>query len=211
MTVTCPAGHASATTDYCDHCGAPIAGRAEPQVSLAPPAGVDDEELDTSPATPREPCPTCGTARPGSDRYCEGCGYDFLRPSAQAIKWSAVATADRSYFERHTTAGVLFPADYAQRCFTLDQPELRIGRSRAGESSPEIDLAGAPADPGISRRHAVLQRLEDGSYGVRDLGSTNGTVLNDGSTPVGTEAAVPVGDGDEIHIGAWTTITLRRG
>jgi hypothetical protein len=209
MTVTCPSGHASATTDYCDQCGAPIAGRAVRSAPVASPT-VADEELDTSPAARREPCPACGGPRSGDDRYCEGCGYDFSSPSVDAASWSAIATADREHFERHTAAGVSFPSDYAERSFTLDRPEVRIGRSRAGEPGPELDLAGPPVDPGISRLHAVLERRQDGSYAVRDLGSTNGTVLNDGSTPVGTHAAVPVSDGDEIHIGAWTTITLRR-
>jgi pSer/pThr/pTyr-binding forkhead associated (FHA) protein len=71
-------------------------------------------------------------------------------------------------------------------------------------------LAGAPADPGISRLHAVLERRADGSYAVRDLGSTNGTAVNDDPSPVGREVAVPLKAGDRIRLGAWTTITLRR-
>jgi pSer/pThr/pTyr-binding forkhead associated (FHA) protein len=45
---------------------------------------------------------------------------------------------------------------------------------------------------------------------LRDLGSTNGTTLNDDPTPIGREVGAPVSDGDRIHIGAWTTITLRK-
>jgi hypothetical protein len=210
MTVTCPAGHASATADYCDQCGAPIAAlRAQPTAVAAAPA-ILDEELDTSAAAPRLPCPVCGAPRSGDDRYCEGCGHDFSSPPAAAAAWEALATADRSQFERQPTAGLSFPADYATRRFVLEQPEVRIGRSRTGEAGPEIDLAQAPTDPGISRLHAVLERQQDGSYTLRDLGSTNGTVLNDGSAEVGEEAGVPLGDGDRIHLGAWTTITLRR-
>jgi pSer/pThr/pTyr-binding forkhead associated (FHA) protein len=74
---------------------------------------------------------------------------------------------------------------------------------------PEIDLAGAGEDPGISRLHAVLERRPDGGYAVRDLGSTNGTMVNDDPAPLAQHVAVALADGDRIRIGAWTTITVR--
>jgi len=207
MTVLCPSGHPSETSDYCDQCGAPIA-RSAP----APPATVDlvvDDE-DTSPAAPREPCPRCGAPRSGDDRYCEGCGHDFLAPQPAIAAWEAVASADRAQFERFAADGLSFPADYVERRFPLKGAELRIGRSRgSGEPAPEIDLASPPEDPGISRLHALLERQEDGSYALRDLGSTNGTTVNDDLHPVGTDTAVPLADGDRIRLGAWTTITVR--
>jgi pSer/pThr/pTyr-binding forkhead associated (FHA) protein len=121
-------------------------------------------------------------------------------------------TADRQQFERLAVAGVTFPADYAERRCPLADGETRIGRSRGhpGEDHPEIDLAAPPVDPGISRLHAVLERRGDGDCVVRDLGSTNGTALNDNPTPIAPNTDVPLGDGDRIHIGAWTTITVRR-
>jgi pSer/pThr/pTyr-binding forkhead associated (FHA) protein len=121
-----------------------------------------------------------------------------------------VVTADRAQFERLKVDGVTFPADYPERHFPLADGENRIGRSRGhpGEERPEIDLAGPPADPGISRLHAVLVRGGDGACVVRDLGSTNGTAVGDESIKAHTD--VPVADGDQIRIGAWTTITVRR-
>jgi FHA domain len=197
MTVTCPGGHASQTTDYCDQCGAPI-------------QAAGDEELDTSPATSRQPCPVCDAPRSGDGDYCEGCGYDFTRPPPRAAGWDAIATADRQRFERQSTDGISFPSDYGERRFALDRPEIRIGRSRAGKERPDIDLGGEHADPGISHLHALLTRQDDGSYALSDLHSTNGTVLNDGSLEVSRDVAVPLQDRDQIHLGAWTTITLRR-
>jgi len=73
--VTCPRGHSSTATDYCDECGAPIGGgtpgsgpvgSAAP--ASAPPVGAAGE-----------PCPDCGTVRAG--RFCEVCGRDFLAES----------------------------------------------------------------------------------------------------------------------------------
>lgn len=191
MTATCPAGHVSATPDWCDQCGTPM-------------------EVDTSTTARREPCPGCGAARSGDDRFCEGCGHDFDAPPTA---WEAVARADRGQWEQHANAGVPFPgAAFLERCFRLEAAAVQIGRSRGrpGERAPEIDLAGTPEDPGVSHRHAVLERRADGSYAVRDLGSTNATTVNDDPAPVAAQGGVVLAEGDRIRVGAWTTITLRR-
>ena len=166
-------------------------------------------EVDTSTTARREPCPGCGAARSGDDRFCEGCGRDLEAP---ATAWEAVARADRGQWERHASAGLPFPDGYLERCFKLEVAVVHIGRSRGrpGEQAPEIDLAGTPEDPGISHRHAVLELRADGSYAVRDLGSTNGTTVNDAPAPVGAQGGLVLADGDRIRVGAWTTITLRR-
>ncbi len=206
MTVTCPSGHESRTADYCDRCGAPI-GRGGATAVLP----VVDE-LDTSPSVRREPCPKCGAVRSGDDRYCEGCGYDFESPVSAATTWEAVVTADRGQFDRLATPGVSFPEDFGERHFPLSEGENRIGRSRGhpGEAAPEIDLGTQPLDPGVSRLHAVVERRPDGAFVLRDLGSTNGTTLNDDPASVAPHTDVTVTDGDRIHVGAWTTITVRR-
>jgi pSer/pThr/pTyr-binding forkhead associated (FHA) protein len=59
--------------------------------------------------------------------------------------------------------------------------------------------------------------LEDGQLSVVDLSSTNGTyVIDRGGVP--TEDAVPLAagvpavldDGDQIFVGAWSRLTVRR-
>jgi FHA domain/Double zinc ribbon len=209
MTLSCPRGHSSATADYCDQCGAPMTAVAAPQRPTVELTVL--EETETSPSELREPCPVCGAPRSGDDRYCEGCGHDFLAPPPSVTGWEAVVTADRSQFERLSTDGVAFPGDYRERRFVLNAPLMRIGRRRGqpGEPAPEIDLADAPEDPGVSRLHAVLELRAGGGYAIRDLGSTNGTTVNDDPAPLGQDTAVPLADGDRIRIGAWTTITVR--
>jgi hypothetical protein len=170
---------------------------------------VQDEDEDTSPAQRQVPCPVCQTARSGDDRFCENCGHDFLAPPPTAAAWEAVVFADRAQYERFPTAGVSFPADYAERRFPLEASEVRIGRGRPDDPPLEIDLRGPTEDPGISRLHAALEQQEDGRWRVRDLGSTNGTTLNDDPAPLATNASVSLADGDRIRLGAWTTITLR--
>jgi FHA domain len=141
------------------------------------------------------------TARPG--------------PAPGAV-WAAVVTADRAYYDSvlaaggPDAAGIEFPAYYPQRRFPLDRAEVRIGRHSASSGiTPEIDLAVPPADPGISRLHAVLLRDANGDWGIIDPGSANGTLLNGAELVPGQ--LVPVRDGDRIHLGAWTELRLTRG
>jgi len=256
LTVTCPNGHQSATTDYCDQCGAPIqaAPTAPPSTAEGPGASAaggapgphrtatldavsSGDEVDTSPATRQEPCPQCGAPRTGDGRYCEGCGYDFVAappvtgaPDADAgpadagsgngpapaaavgpvAAWEAVSSADRAQFDRLAPAGLEFPTEYPERHFPLTGKEVVIGRTHPPDQPPDINLAGAPEDPAVSHRHALLERQGDGSYKLRDLGSTNGTTLNDDPTPISRDVGAGVTDGDRIHLGAWTTLTVRR-
>jgi hypothetical protein len=128
---------------------------------------------------------------------------------AEPAAWEVVATADRDYFERVAPEGVTFPPHCPDRSFAVVGPQVRIGRRSPSRGvAPEIDLSGAPEDPAISHLHALLLRQADGTYSVVDPGSTNGTTLNSGADPIEVNVAVPVKDGDRIHIGAWTTLTL---
>jgi FHA domain len=243
MSTTCPNGHLSETADYCDQCGAPLQNRsattpaaATPPVraSTAPPPTEVEVSPDTKPSVPAEPCPDCQTPRVGSDKFCEGCGYDFTTgksskhpapspepaeapdpsqsPPPTAGLWEAVVSADREYFERIGVQEIAFPSHCPSRRFVLDQHEVGIGRhSPTRGTQPEIDLSGAPEDPAISHLHAILLRQDDGSYALMDPGSSNGTTLNDDPTPIAPDMPMPLADGDRIHLGAWTTVTVRRG
>jgi serine/threonine protein kinase len=127
--------------------------------------------------------------------------------------WTAVVTADRAYYDQVRAADaadaatMTFPVYAVERRFTLSGTEVRIGRrSSKSPRQPDIDLTGPPADPGISRQHAELRRATDGTWSVIDLDSDNGIQVNGKEVPAGT--AVPVHPGDQIHLGAWTLITL---
>jgi hypothetical protein len=131
-------------------------------------------------------------------------------------EWTAVVSADRAYFDSIQAAGgpdaaaIVFPAYCPQRRFRLAGAEVRIGRhSSSSGIDPEIDLSVPPADPGVSRLHAVLLKAQDGTWSVIDPGSANGTTVNGGEIPHGQ--AVPLRDGDRIHLGAWTELRLVHG
>ena len=72
---------------------------------------------------------------------------------------------------------------------------------------PEIDLGIRPTDRGVSTQHAVL-RVRDSGLTITDLGSTNGTSLNDRDDLLVNGEETRLHDGDRIHVGAWTTITV---
>jgi FHA domain len=130
--------------------------------------------------------------------------------------WVAVAHADLDYYEAATALGDLeaprlpFPRDWPARTFVLSGERAWIGRrGRTRGHRPEIDLGGWPFDPGVSRLHAVLLAVPDG-WALLDPGSAGGTSLNYPTARVPVDEVTPLVDGDRIHLGAWTTITLRR-
>ena len=64
---TCPAGHQTNHTDFCDVCGLPVAAGASP--ASPAPAPV--------PAASVVACPNCSTPNVADALFCEACGYDF--------------------------------------------------------------------------------------------------------------------------------------
>lgn len=87
----------------------------------------------------------------------------------------------------HRAAIVVLSGDSAGSEYGLDRPKLAIGRG------PGVDLAFE--DTAMSREHAVFE-FSDGSFRVRDLGSTNGTERNGDTVKVAS-----LEHGDRIRIG----------
>ncbi|MEV6422784.1 FHA domain-containing protein [Streptomyces sp. NPDC051662] len=145
--------------------------------------------------------------------------HDPMRQYQQPpATWTAVIGPDREYFmammqrSGPEATGLNLPAYSPEQHLPLAGNQVTIGRRRhsTGES-PEIDLSVPPEDPGVSHQHAVLVHQPDGSWAVVDQNSTNGTTLNGAEDPIQPYVPVPLKDGDRVHVGAWTTITIRRG
>ena len=98
----------------------------------------------------------------------------------------------------HVTSGPQEGAEIA-----VLTPSLRIGRATRN-ATWDISLQ----DAAVSRPHCEIKLLEDGQWGVIDLGSANGTIVN--GVPVSTEEAHPLQDGYVISVGE-TTILFRMG
>ncbi|MBU2664513.1 FHA domain-containing protein [Actinoplanes bogorensis] len=214
-TYACPKGHVSEESDFCDTCGAKIDGVTEAVTLVSPtPAPAPTAAAPTSAA---EPCPNCGTPRAGTSRFCEDCGYDHstgrvpaLVPPAEASPaagWTVSIAPDRAYFEENAIDGIEFPEGALGRTVPLPPPQVRIGRkSNSKGTNPEIDLSDD--DPGVSHSHALLTLSVDGVWLVSDVGSTNGTYVNEEESPLTAGQSRALTDGDRVHVGAWTTLTL---
>jgi FHA domain len=86
----------------------------------------------------------------------------------------------------------------------LDNPTNLIGRtSQARAIHPEIPL---DLDDAVSSRHAILTLHPDGTLVLRDIGSSNGTMVN--GKEIAIMADISIASGDEITLGHWTRIKV---
>ncbi len=187
-----------------------------PPAPLAEPPAMAGPDSAAGPAGHEGASAGYGAAARAGDTGAYGAGGDqpgiAAGPGAPAA-WSVVVTADRAYYDTVTVSGapdaasVPFPAYCPERRFPLTGQEMRIGRRSASRGlTPEIDLTGPPLDPGISRLHAVLIARPGLGWAVIDPGSENGTLVN--GQEIETGVPVSLHDGDRIHLGAWTVITV---
>lgn len=204
----CPNQHQSETSDFCSVCGTEIA-------PPPPPAPATPEPPPAALVPSGEPCPDCGTPRTRSTQiFCEVCGRNFqtgkagippakpveetqeARPAAPS-RWDVtVSVAADLYGEINPDAPVGDPP----QVFTLFEAENLIGRA-----TPGIRLQiPVHHDPGVSRRQAIVLRKPDNNLFIRDLGSANGTRLNDRELVPGVETRLK--HGDAVAVGAWTRI-----
>jgi len=195
------------------------------------PARVDPAAPATAPP-PRAAagiCPDCGSSRAPGARYCEVCRYDHEQgaatlhvmqtasagraeapaaatattsvPRPTSRRWVVVVSVDPQQASEHAVKDC--PAARPLQRFPLDLAETLIGRrSERRGIYPELDLA----DAGVSHRHLLLLRQQDCSFAALDLGSSNGTRLNDSELQPGV--SVPLAASDELRLGIWTRITI---
>ena len=138
---TCPAGHQSATDDFCDVCGfridagvftqtgaAPVMTGHGSGRQAAPPGGGPAERQGAS----VESCPRCGAPRVG--QFCEDCGYSFAMPQPVRPPRVGAVPAARTNAPRATAAHV---------------PPAVLAGSRHRPASPRL--------PGSARRRHLVR------------------------------------------------------
>ncbi len=76
--------------------------------------------------------------------------------------------------------------------FSLSQDKYTVGRAD--------DCDVCISAPTVSGHHCTLVKLDDGSYAIEDLGSTNGSKINDQVLQPGN--SVKLNNGDIIQIGS---------
>ncbi|OKJ90469.1 hypothetical protein AMK31_01610 [Streptomyces sp. TSRI0107] len=184
---------------------------------ISPPSGTGAPNGPGGPGGPGAP------GQPGGYGYPHPGATQAPPPPGPAapqgpVTWTATIGPDREYFmammqrSGPEAAGLNLPAYSPEQQRALTGNQVTIGRRRHSTGdTPDIDLSVPPEDPGVSHQHAVLVQQPDGSWAVVDQNSTNGTTVNGSEEPIQPFVPVPLQDGDRVHVGAWTTITVRRG
>ena len=214
---TCPKGHSSAEPDYCSECGAKINGIQPHTLTTVPQA-----------ASTLVTCPDCSALHdPDGGNFCEICGYNFLTGAhGEVPPVKAIATTAADENPQSLVPSSQSPIASLEIFITVD-PSLGTGnspeipditpitlrlekesnligrRSEVRAIYPEISL---DFDDAVSHRHAVINRQPDGTFILRDIGSTNGTNLN--GVELKPMVDTPLKPGDEFTLGHWTRIKV---
>jgi len=144
-------------------------------------------------------CPQCQTDNDPDSRYCKRCGQS-LAPGELGDE------ADDTLILRLFEEPLVPEGPRTARLWLLDPSGERV--EKACELREDTTIIGRRPDSTlclpsntVSRRHAQIRRAGD-HYLLSDLGSTNGTLLNQ-EPVIGEE---PLNDRDEIAVGIFKLI-----
>jgi hypothetical protein len=205
---------------FCEVCGYDfVTAELNPAATSSPSTPTPSSPTPSSPtpATPAPSTPVAPDAGPAAEAGPVTTPGKVPAAASPSDGWRVLVTADAAYHDRMRAASgpdaeaVGFPAFCPERRFVLQSSQLLIGRrSRSRGIEPQIDLTGPPEDAAVSHAHAMLVAQPGGGWAVVDLDSANGTYLNEAPDPIAANVPVPLADGDRIHLGAWTTLTIGR-
>ncbi|MES2486178.1 MAG: FHA domain-containing protein [Bacteroidota bacterium] len=83
--------------------------------------------------------------------------------------------------------------------FEVSQPYISVGRLSYEQGSYRADIAVETTDVYMSRKHGVFKKYTNNDFTVADLGSANGTFLNDVKLHPSEEPILK--DGDVVRMG----------
>jgi pSer/pThr/pTyr-binding forkhead associated (FHA) protein len=141
-------------------------------------------------------CPNCGNLVHEEDFFCLNCGAlvksaetetPSINPPEATLKLSS-QPPEKPISSAATAKLAIVKGAREGTEFPLTSAQIAIGRSKTGN-----DLV--LNDPEASRNHAVIT-VENGIYSIKDLQSTNGTIVN--GRQITSRVLV---DGDVIEIG----------
>jgi len=163
-------------------------------------------------------CPNCSHEEPQGAIFCTECGTKLVDPEGLAT--ASFGTTDLKIQSPHPAAPSA-PATVSEAHVNLHiirtgqilplvgREEYTLGRISQGQSIlPDIDLA--PFDgysQGVSRLHATLKVKENNLY-IEDLGSSNGTRINE--LKIDPHSDQLVHHGDVISLGRFKIQALIR-
>jgi serine/threonine-protein kinase len=140
-------------------------------------------------------CGFCGGRIAADDVFCAHCG---ARQPLAAIGSSALV-----HTARPTAKLVVSGTTELDASFILQKESNLLGRTDPHSNIfPEIDLSRFDPETKVSRRHARIW-LEGETFLVEDLGSVNGTVIND-SVRLAPRQPRVLDSGDKLRVGETT-------
>jgi serine/threonine-protein kinase len=140
-------------------------------------------------------CGFCGGRIAADDVFCAHCG---ARQPMAGLGSSATLRAARP-----TAKLVVAGTTELDASFVLQKDNNLLGRTDPHSNVfPEIDLSRFDPETKVSRRHARIWR-EGETFLVEDLGSVNGTVIND-SVRLAPRQPRVLDSGDKIRLGETT-------
>jgi pSer/pThr/pTyr-binding forkhead associated (FHA) protein len=153
-------------------------------------------------------CNQCGHRNPPDSSFCSSCGSALDSLDDRTITLTAIDPLQDApgsdddvvvpVGELPTEIGVLIVRAGAQAGarFALQEEITRLGRHPESEISLD--------DITVSRRHAVIERTDDG-YVISDAGSLNGTYVNQERVE-----RLLLRHGDELQIGKFRLVFFER-
>lgn len=167
-------------------------------------------------------CPNCKAENELGAVACKQCGANLQEASLDAglrtrttdmqaltpemiEEWALNKTKELTVPD----TGIAFYVDgHSMPAYIDSQPEFVLGRKVGTTSERLLDLAPFGGySLGLSRRHAAIQQTQDG-YELMDLGSVNGTWLNEERLVPHTSYPLP--SGSHLRLGRMRILVLYR-
>ncbi len=164
-------------------------------------------------------CPVCRTKNDPRAAFCEHCGAPLGDPGESGHKTKTTdmqaLTPDmiQDWISKNAKeavapeSGIAFYVDgHSMPAYIDTDEEFVVGRKVGTTSELLLDLAPFGGySLGLSRRHVSIRRTRNG-YEIRDLGSVNGTLLNEERlTP---HQAYPLPAGSHLRLGRMRILVL---
>lgn len=151
-----------------------------PSVAEQTAVSVPPPLLEPEDTTTLCPNPTCSQPNPSSETRCRYCNTSLSNASIRRVGL------------------LIWPWGESQLTGALV-----VGRD------PELSPLAAKLTPygSVSGRHAEIRIIDDDAL-LRDLGSTNGTYVNNNSEPINQGEWVSLRDGDSIHFARHGPIAI---